>query len=102
MWATDGMETTEWRRIECQPGGLLDSSRGLSEGRAIPPDRTQVRYTPDGVLEMSHVGSHSGRFHHPCRGEAIFPVIRGYRSLRLAQPPATLWLSLWDKRRSSL
>ncbi len=34
-----------------QPGGLLESSRRLSEERAIPPVFADRRCTPDGVLE---------------------------------------------------
>ena len=74
----------------CQPGGLLDTSRGLSEERAIPPDPASARCTPKAVPERSRVGLQSPPLHHPCRGGAVFPVFRGYRSLTLAQPPASV------------
>ena len=84
--------TSHYPQVESsgnQPGGL--------------PDRALARYTPAGVVERFRVGSPSPSLHHPCRGGGVFPVFRGYRSLRprkmgltahhaaaLAQPPATV------------
>ena len=73
-----------------QPGGLPDRSRGLSEERAIPPDRSKNGAHPgrgDGAVEIANRLATSPPPHPGCIEPPSEP---GVSLVTLAQPPATL------------